>query len=175
MAAFEVSPSLSHATLPLFGVNYGGPLKAVRWLRLTLNVPSMTRLRVTKSRSRGSIPRRGKKSFSRLVPRSFQTSTQPPTEGVAGAVSPRLKPTTRSPCRGLEWVQLYPYRSRRRHGVYKDTYFTYLELFRCNSCVADTTCERGDRRRLFLGRQTGGESRPWPRGVLDGFEVEERR
>ena len=175
MTTFEVSPSLSHATLPLFGVTIGEPLEAFRWLRLTLNIPSTTRLRVTQPRSRGSISHTGKKRFSPLVPRSFQWSTQPPTEGVAVAFSSGLKPTTPSPFRGLEWVQLYPHRSRCRHGVYKDTSFTYLELFTFNSCVADTTCERGDRRRLFLGRQTGGESRPWPRGILDGFEVEERR
>lgn len=175
MTTFEVSPSLPHATLRFFGVTTGVLLEAFRWFRLTLNIPSTIRLRVTQPRSRGSIPRTGQKRFSPLVPRSFQRSTQPPTEGVAAAVSPQLKPTTRSPCRGLEWVQLYPHRSRCCHGIYKDTSFSYLELFTCNSCVADTTCERGDRRRLFLGRQTGGESRPWPRGVLDGFEVEERR
>jgi len=72
MTAFEVSPSLPHATLPLFDVNYWRAVGSRSMVTSHTNAPSTTRLRVTQPRSRGSMPRRGKKRFSLLAPRSFQ-------------------------------------------------------------------------------------------------------
>jgi hypothetical protein len=80
MTGFKDSPSLPQATLPLldnlwlplFGVNCWRAVRSRSMVTSHTNAPSTTRLRITQPRSRGSIPRRGKKSFSPLAPRSFQ-------------------------------------------------------------------------------------------------------